>query len=353
MKRSAYLVLLPLFLLTSPARADTVRLKNGRVIHGQVLRYGNGEFVILADSTGEGSDRERILLLADSVESIVFDSAPAPPSTAPPATAPKSTSEGTIVVVSPDREFIATGIQVREGEQVRIGASGEIRLGDGRRTGPAGLAGQEPLLPFPGEPLGALVAMVGSPQSPAYRVIGEQADFQARTSGELFLQINARTLAGVSGSYTARVRTGSQPATGGAAPTPSTGPAPSRPLHQEISVPADRAWTDTGIDLREGDALHLSAQGTIHYTSSKTCGPTGGGLSWRELLRPLPVSDAGRGALIALVGEVSLARPFNVGERGEFVVERNGRLFLGINDDQFEDNQGSFKAQIEIVPGRQ
>lgn len=340
MRRLCFFVSFLVLSTAAALSADTVRLRNGRVIHGQVVRYANGEFII--EPTGARAQyQDRMIVLAETVESIEFDTGGAAVS----APAEK------LVVLDAQQEVVATGVKMRRGETIRITASGEMQFADGRVSGPGGLETRESW-PFPGERFGVLVALVGDPQSTIYHVIGESAEFEARTDGELFLQINARSLQGARGAYTARITTPQTTALG-AGSTPATAPpAGARQTRVELEIPADQEWTDTGLDVLKGDTIRISAEGTIHYTSSKTCGPEGGKREWKDLLRGLPVNDAGRGALIGKMGESGTVRAFFVGDRAEFVAERNGRIFLGINDDNYGNNSGSFKVIVEIISRR-
>ena len=71
---------------------------------------------------------------------------------------------------------------------------------------------------------------------------------------------------------------------------------------RELDVSGAAPWTDTGIDLKAGDSLKLSATGTLHFAGTKENGPDGLARGWIDLLRILPVNDAGRGALVGRVG---------------------------------------------------
>lgn len=322
--------------------ADTIRLKNGREIQGQVVSYGNGEFIVLVPSTSDRpSSQDRRILLVESVESIKFDAAP--------AIAPGPSED--LIVLDASREVVPTGVQVRRGDRIHVTASGQLQFSDGRVSGPAGLDTRE-TWPFPGERFGVLIAVVGDPKSSSiYYVVGEEDEFEARTDGEVFLQINSRSLQGARGAYTARI---SRPgAVETASPTPaSTEPAiPAQAVRYDREIPANREWTDTEIDVLAGDTIRFSTQGTIHYTSTKTCGPDGASREITDLFRALPVNDVGRGALIGLIGQAGTATPFFVGATAEFKIEKAGRLFLGINDDKYDNNTGSFKTQIDIMPG--
>lgn len=347
-----FLLLLMPLVAALAATADTIRLKNGRVVKGQVERYSNSEFVVRLDSG------DRMILLVDNVESVEFDatSAPAPAPGAGGSAPSGAAAYETSVVVGTTREVAATGVQVRRGDPVRITASGEIRFPDGRRSGPAGTREIESW-PFPGEPFGMLVAMVGSPTSPTYEPIGESKQFTASSDGEIFLQVNARSLEAASGSYAARISVGASGGTGG---TTTTTPAPQPPpmhtgprqLRYDLDVSSTTEWVDTGIDVVVGDTLRITAEGTINYTTSKTCGPDGGKREWQDLIRALPVNDAGRGALVGIIGDGTVAKAFLVGSKYEGAVKSTGRLHLGVNDDDYKTNKGSFRVRVEIVPER-
>jgi hypothetical protein len=348
MRRTTVLALLLVVAGGLAIQADTVKLKNGRVVKGRVVQFRNGEFTV------EVSPGERVLLLQESVESIEFEGGTTPAPSGGSA-AGGMAAEKTVVLDS-SQEVVATGIQLRKGDKVVIRASGEMTWSDGRKTSPAGTASRDSFLPFPGEPLGALMAMVGSAMSPTYHVIGENAEFTPGTDGELYLQINARSLEGARGSYTARVQTPMGATASAGTPASGTGTTTTttteRSLRKDLEVPANQEWVDTGIDLREGDVLRIVAEGTINYTTSKTCGPNGGERDWQDLLRRLPVNDQGRGALIGKMGEGGAVLAFFVGEHAQFTVERKGRLFLGINDDDYRNNSGSFHVRIRLNPPR-
>jgi hypothetical protein len=342
--RTGIVLLLGFLILASAAAtlADTIRLKNGREIHGQVVSFGNGEFIVLVTPSGGQADyRDRRILLVESVESIEFDAA---------GTAAAAGPSEELIVLDASQEVVATGVQVRRGDRVHITASGQMQFADGRVSGPAGLDSRE-TWPFPGERFGVLIAVVGDPQSSSiYYVIGEEDEFEARSDGEVFLQINARSLQGARGAYTARM--GAPGAAGDPTGSPATSaPAPGPTVRHEREIPANKDWTDTGIDIMSGDTIRFSVEGTIHYTSSRTCGPDGARRDLKDLFRALPVNDVGRGAFIGLIGQAGVATPFFIGSQGEFKVEKTGRLFLGVNDDNYDNNSGSFRAQIEIIPG--
>src|SRR5687767_9782380 len=57
-----------------PALADTIRLKDGSVIRGQVIGFKDQQFTILIGSGAQGR-RSRTLIYVEDIESIEFDAA--------------------------------------------------------------------------------------------------------------------------------------------------------------------------------------------------------------------------------------------------------------------------------------
>src|SRR5215510_1459434 len=59
-----------------PVLADTIRLKDGSVIRGQIVSFKNEQFTILVGS-GQHGRKRRITVYMEDVDSIEFDGAPA------------------------------------------------------------------------------------------------------------------------------------------------------------------------------------------------------------------------------------------------------------------------------------
>jgi len=111
-----------------------------------------------------------------------------------------------------------------------------------------------------------------------------------------------------------------------------------------ISVPARQAWTDTGIDLKTGDVVRFSAEGTVLWGAGQEDGPAGEMNSPMNDRRPVPSRPAG--ALIGRIG-TSPSDVFFIGsDRGSFRVRTSGRLYLGVNDNSYADNSGSFEVRV-------
>ena len=92
--------------------------------------------------------------------------------------------------------------------------------------------------------------------------------------------------------------------------------------------------------------MRITATGTVHFPGAKENGPEGLARGWTDLIRILPVNDAGRGALIGRFGSNDAARGFLIGPRTETRALIDGRLFLGINETSLDHPDGSFHVTI-------
>lgn len=116
-----------------------------------------------------------------------------------------------------------------------------------------------------------------------------------------------------------------------------------------VKVLGSQVWTDTKIDLNAGEKVNFSASGSISYAEAAKSGPEGMPRGWKDLLRVLPVRDAGRGALIGRIGDFDAALPFLVGAKLEMVAPIGGRLYLGVNEQSNDTADGNFEAQVQIL----
>jgi hypothetical protein len=122
-----------------------------------------------------------------------------------------------------------------------------------------------------------------------------------------------------------------------------------------VDIPADKDWTDTGIDLRRGDSVVLTADGTVQLppqgksAESKSVGPAGQPRGFRDLIKIYPLNTAGFGALLGRIGSSDAAEPFLIGARKEMQVLRAGRLFAGPNAAKNDSLTGSFGLTISFT----
>ena len=239
------------FALCVPVFADTIRLKDGNVIRGQVIGFRDQQFTVLVGSGTQGR-RSRTLVYVEDVESIEFDSAttaaatglanddaqtsnnptptyqpprstppPADTSRVPPRTTPQSAPSSsptffTIKVgvnakqcsvpalraeVCAPNGWTNTGLVVRQGQRLRISSTGRVSLGGGRFSTPAGMAGSpdsEKLMRT--EATGALIAVIGD-DNDDFLLIGTRRDFVSQRDGVLFLGLNEGNLTDNTGTY--------------------------------------------------------------------------------------------------------------------------------------------------------
>jgi len=110
-----------------------------------------------------------------------------------------------------------------------------------------------------------------------------------------------------------------------------------------ISVPAREDWVSTGLRIRRGQRIRISASGQITLSKGERTGPDGVNSDDRDKLMP----DRPTGALVAVVGDDNDDFIF-IGKEAEFVAKRDGILFLNINASDLKDNSGAFTAQIQV-----
>ena len=98
-------------------------------------------------------------------------------------------------------------------------------------------------------------------------------------------------------------------------------------VSQDFALKGDSLWTDTGIDLQPGERVVITAKGTFRYADAKNDnGPEGLSRGFKDLLRVLPFNDAGRGALIARIGDADTSQAILIGASKDVVSPVTGRL---------------------------
>ena len=112
-----------------------------------------------------------------------------------------------------------------------------------------------------------------------------------------------------------------------------------------VEVAAKRDWTSTGLIVKRGDRIRISATGSVILdpTTQQASGPEGVDISDARKL----MSDRPTGALIGVIGADNDDFIF-VGRNAEFTAARDGLLFLSVNEGALSDNSGSYKAAIEV-----
>ena len=128
------------------------------------------------------------------------------------------------------------------------------------------------------------------------------------------------------------------------------------PTMLTVSVDSNRAWTDTGIDLRASDTAAIIADGTIRVAADRRIGIQKPGGFYPNCIRakqlfgqpagPVPASQL---SCWSLLGRVRAGGTiFEIGKQGTVPPGSAGRLYLGVNDDDYTDNSGYWQAVITV-----
>ena len=244
------LVLSALCLLASCAFADTIKLKNGSVIKGRVVSFSQGEFTIILDlGSSSRKSNSRMIIAAEDIESIEFDSSAPDSGTTPRSTSlertedtsdskpreTKETKEKEVAATPPEpdtsaaaaasetaapaagvlaekdirvagaADWTSTEIRITKGQHITITAEGEVDLGNDKKSGPAGIALTDPKKLMANRPTGALIAVIGD-DNDDFIYVGKSADITAAHNGTLFLSVIEANLKDNAGSYRAKVK---------------------------------------------------------------------------------------------------------------------------------------------------
>ncbi len=118
------------------------------------------------------------------------------------------------------------------------------------------------------------------------------------------------------------------------------------PVSNNVKVLADNTangWTNSGFVVRRGQRVRITAKGNISLGAGRFAKPEGDG-SYADKDRLMSQKPAG--GLIAVIGDDNDEFIF-IGSLNEFIAQRDGTLFLGINEGNLDDNSGAFDVVIE------
>jgi small nuclear ribonucleoprotein (snRNP)-like protein len=220
--------------------ADTIRLKNGSVIKGQVVGFNDQQFIVLI--TSSRGRQSKMMIYMEDVESIEFDSAKNaqnaptyddnnsnnnPTNTQPTNNSPSNVNTSyppttndnnsnqpknsgyipikTVKVLADNTNngWTSSGYVVRRGQKIRITTTGRIGLGGGKYSSPGGIS----TLPdkdklMRNESTGGLIAVIGDDNND-FIFLGARREFRADRDGILFLGVNEGNLDDNTGFYEA------------------------------------------------------------------------------------------------------------------------------------------------------
>ena len=376
------------------AMADTIYLRNGQTVRGTVLGFVSGRFAVKLSAPANvqitsqnnsqgntystriaGDVGDVVFIRPRDVERVEIEGRPIDEA--------RYLTRSVKVELGPN--WVDTGIDLRRGERVQVNASGTIIAGRTRIT-PGGLYSRDPNAPMPSAAEGSLIGAIGNDPNAPIIEIGLNREFIAERDGRLYLTANRSDYTDARGSFTAQIRreinfnqqaarrnnNGEFDEADDLFGTSDNNPAPARPrittgnqtttttttrtnapVEKTLEVPGNSRGTDTGIDLRSGDTVTITATGNI--VAGRRAGsvnPDGGRVGFGSIAGTYPVANAGVGALIGYIrltnGQVT--QPFLVGSQQTITAPVDGRLFLLINDDNYGDNSGSFQVKISYAP---
>lgn len=298
-----------LFAGASEILADTIKLKDGSVIKGKIVEYKNQQITVVR--TNANNRTAQVTLDADEIESIEFDS-----------------FAGFAALVNDSRRDAGNSAQTET--RANNNQSAAPQNGNERA---ANTAAQNVIRDEPATTTTDVGSAPNSTvsQNPVASATEPNRQTAARTNnGGLSQVINSQPIQ----------------------------PSVNRPSNSNnsnnnigfvplaVKVLADNTangWTNTGLVVKKGQRLRISANGRISLGSGNYTTPAGVGA----------IADDGRlmkteptGALIAVIGDDNNDFVF-VGASREFTAERDGTLFLGVNESNLDDNSGVFDAVVE------
>ncbi len=119
----------------------------------------------------------------------------------------------------------------------------------------------------------------------------------------------------------------------------------------EFQITGDQHWVETSVDVKAGERVIFTASGKLRYADAQDDnGPEGRPRGFKDLLRILPINDAGRGAVLARIGGADSGQPLATGVHRDLIARASGRLFLGINQAENDSAEGTYRIRVEIYP---
>ena len=115
---------------------------------------------------------------------------------------------------------------------------------------------------------------------------------------------------------------------------------------RSVRVNSMQRWTDTGVLVRAGDSITITASGTIQMSNDASDTATAAGSTKGRRAPDAPVLNQLAGGLIANIDNYG---PIWLGANRTFTAPVTGRLYLGVNDDHIGDNRGEFTVNVSVA----
>lgn len=290
--------------------ADTIRLKDGSVIKGKIVGFRDGQFIV---SIGDGSRARQMTFFADEVEAVEFDATPLANNAAinnPVKLTSPNTTSNTRPQPNNTTPNSNTGTTTQNNSNVII-----VGKGDANKSN----TNSQPTTNNTNPTQENTVIKVGNTNS------GGNTETPSYTNST---PNNTQTIPVSTNTNTTTTR-----------PKPIQLP--------KVNVLADNTangWTNTGWMVKKGQRIRITATKQVSLGNGVYAKPEGirSLVDTKKLMRDEPT-----GGLIAVIGDDNNEFIF-IGASREFTAQRDGMLFLGVNESNLDDNSGTFEATIEI-----
>ncbi|MFY9557239.1 MAG: hypothetical protein WAV20_24790 [Blastocatellia bacterium] len=289
--------------IASAAVGDTIHLKNGSVLKGKVTSFADDQFIVMLD-TGSGRYLSKAMVYMGDVARIEFDS----------VAGSASESSSTVSPLADQQARVADSQTARD-SQPRETKVRDIPSSDSPARNP-------------------------QPAEPQPREVGPPPDTPLKEPEPAAEKPNVINTPPIN--------------TSAASETADADRLTRRPLvavkTMSVDVIAKKDWTSSGLIVKRGDHLRVTATGTITLDPStgRTCGPEGV-VDLPDPKKLMP--DQPTGALIGVISSDNDDFIF-IGRAGEFTATRDGLLFLSVNEGALPDNIGLFRAVVEVLSQR-
>ena len=185
--------------------ADTLYLRNGQRIQGELLGVRNGQ-IEFEERRSFGGTRT-VRFDRDEVDRIDFENNRYTSNNNSNSNSSSNTTDGRPsgmrerqVIVSANAAWIDSGVDVRAGQTIFFEAQGRVRWGRDRQDGPAGERNSpsNPNRPMGNRNAAALIGKIGNDM---FFIGDETGPVRIRTSGRLYLGVNDDVLTDNSGNF--------------------------------------------------------------------------------------------------------------------------------------------------------
>jgi hypothetical protein len=115
-----------------------------------------------------------------------------------------------------------------------------------------------------------------------------------------------------------------------------------------LVLSATQKWTNTKVTVPAGDEVGISADGQITVSPTETVGPAGDPSCTPAQNYPGKDFPAPALPCYSLIARIGNGTPFEVGTSTLITNATSGVLYLGINDNRFSGNSGSWNVKIKL-----